>query len=126
MDYCAISGGGGTRPAGVNLLRGPVGRPEAGSTVTRGNFTVEGALGTLFTTLTMPVVTMPANKPTTTHTVAVIWQLSGRGLSLQQNRSTVGSVNWNGVPARAADDGNTRKVNGDSPTGSGFHSLFRP
>jgi len=63
---------------------------------------------------------------TTTNTVAVFWPSPSFGFTLQQNTNSVSSVNWSNAPGTILDDGTTKTVIVNPPTGNRFYHLFKP
>ena len=63
---------------------------------------------------------------TTTNTVVVFWLSPSAGFTLQQNTNSVSSVNWSNVLDTPADDGTTKTVIVNPPTGNRFYRLFQP
>jgi hypothetical protein len=60
------------------------------------------------------------------NTVAVAWPSPSTGWTLQQNTNTVNSVNWSNVPTTPLDDGTTKTLIVNPPTGNRFYRLFKP
>ena len=63
---------------------------------------------------------------TTTNTVAVSWPSPSTGFSLQQNTNGIATVNWSNVLTAPLDNGTTKTVIVNPPTGNRFYRLFRP
>ena len=64
--------------------------------------------------------------PTTTNTVVVSWPSPSTGWTLQQNTNGLGTVNWSNVVTLPGDDGTTKTVVVNPPTGNRFYRLFKP
>lgn len=60
---------------------------------------------------------------TTTNTVAVSWPSPSTGWTLQQNTNSISSVNWSNVTNGVQDDGTTRTLIVNPPTGNRFYRL---
>ena len=60
---------------------------------------------------------------TATNTVALSWPSPSLGFTLQQNANSLATVNWTNVVATPSDDGTTRTVIVDPPTGNRFYRL---
>ena len=63
---------------------------------------------------------------TTTNTVAVAWPSPSPGWLLQQNTNSVSSASWSNVTATIQDDGMTKLLIVNPPTGNRFFRLFKP
>jgi hypothetical protein len=63
---------------------------------------------------------------TATNTVAVSWPSPSTGFTLQQNTDGIATLNWSNALATPSDDGTTKTVILDPPTGSPFYRLFHP
>ena len=63
---------------------------------------------------------------TTTNTVAVSWPSPSTGWDLQQNTNSVGSLNWSNVTSGIQDDGTTKTLIVNPPTGTRFYRLNKP
>jgi hypothetical protein len=63
---------------------------------------------------------------TATNTVVVSWPSPSTRFALQQNTSGLGTVNWSNVVAAPSDDGTTKTVIVNPPTGNRFYRLFHP
>ena len=62
---------------------------------------------------------------TTTNTVAVSWPAPSTDFTLQQN-TDVGAANWTLVDTTPTDDGTTKTVVVNPPTGNRFYRLSHP
>ena len=64
---------------------------------------------------------------TTTNTVALSWPSAATGFTLQENADGPSAMNWTTVrDANISDDGTTRTLLVNPPTGHRFYRLFRP
>jgi hypothetical protein len=63
---------------------------------------------------------------TTTNTMAVSWPSPTTGFTLQQSANGFAALNWSNVLATPSDDGTTRTVIVNPPTGNQFYRLFHP
>jgi beta-propeller repeat-containing protein len=63
---------------------------------------------------------------TTTNTVALSWPSPSTGFTLQQTTNGLATVNWSNVVATPSDDGTTKTVIVDPPTGNRFYRLVHP
>ncbi|MBE0540620.1 MAG: hypothetical protein IH623_04455 [Verrucomicrobia bacterium] len=63
---------------------------------------------------------------TTTNTIAVAWPSPSAGWTLQQNTNSISSMNWNNVNDTIHDDGATRTLIVNPPTGNQYYRLWKP
>ena len=75
--------------------------------------------------LTAPAPTLSVTR-TTTNTVAVTWPSPSTGWDLQQNTNSVSSLNWSNVTVVIQDDGTTKTLIVNPPTGNRFYRLHKP
>jgi len=123
IDWFTIGGGGGTSTGGVYSVSGTIGQPDAGPTLTGGNFTLQGGLWGLIATVQTPGAPLLSISRTTTNTVAVSWPSPSTGWMLQQNTNSVASLNWSNVTSGIADDGTAKTLTVNPPAGSRFYRL---
>jgi hypothetical protein len=125
IDWFTIDGGGGTSTGGVYSVTGTVGQPDAG-TMGGGNYTVNGGFWGLIAAVQTPGAPLLSISHTTTNTVAVAWPSPSPGWLLQQNTNSVSSASWSNVTATIQDDGMTKLLIVNPPTGNRFFRLFKP
>ena len=125
IDRSTIDGGGGTSTGGVYSVSGTIGQPDAGGPMTGGNFSLTGGFWSLYA-LQTPGAPLLSIARTATNTVAVFWPSPSTGCQLQVNTNSVSSVNWSNVITTPADDGTTRTVIINPPTGNRFYRLIKP
>jgi len=125
IDWFTIDGGGGTSTGGVFALSGTIGQPDAGGPMSGGNFSLTGGFWSLNAVQT-PGAPLLSIVKTTTNTVAVFWPSPSTGYVLQQNTNSVASVNWSNVVTAPIDNGVTKTVIVNPPTGNRFYRLFKP
>jgi len=125
IDWFTIDGGGGTSTGGVFAISGTIGQPDAGGPMSGGNFSLTGGFWSLNAVQT-PGAPLLSIVKTTTNTVAVFWPSPSTGYVLQQNTNSVASVNWSNVVTAPIDDGVTKTVIVNPPTGNRFYRLFKP
>ena len=124
IDWFTIDGGG-TSTGGVYSVSGTIGQPDAGETMIGGNYSLTGGFWSLFAVQTPDAPTLSIAH-TTTNTVAVFWPSPSTGFQLQQNTNSVSSLNWSNVVTTPIDDGTTKTVVVNPPTGNRFYRLFKP
>jgi hypothetical protein len=124
IDWFTIDGGGGTSGGGPFSLSGTIGQPDAGVTMTGGNFSLTGGFWSLFAVqgpnaplLTIQLVSINSAK--------VSWPSPSTGFVLQQNTDFT-TANWMTVPGSVSDNGTTKSITVNSTGGRRFYRLFRP
>ena len=125
IGWSTIDGGGGTSTNGQFSLTGTIGQPDAGGPMTNGQFSVTGGFWAIQAVQTpgAPVLRIAR---TATNTVAVSWPSPSTGWTLQQNTNSVNSVNWSNVISGILDDGVTKTLVVQPPTGNRFYRLKNP
>ena len=88
-----------------------------------GNFTVDGGFWGIIAAVQTPGTPLLSIARTTTNTVAVFWPSATTGFALQQNTNSVSSVNWSNVLTTPTDDGTTKTVIVNPPTGNRYYRL---
>ena len=126
IDWFTIDGGGGTSGGGVYSVSGTIGQPDAGGPMTGGNFSLTGGFWSLRSVVQTPGAPLLSISFTTTNTAAIFWLSPSTDFVLQQNSNGISSVNWSNVVTTPADDGTTRTVIVNLPTGNRFYRLFKP
>src|SRR5690242_15049994 len=107
IDWFTIDGGGGTSTGGVYQVSGTIGQPDAGPTMSGGNYSIDGGFWGLIAAVQMPGAPLLTILRTTTNTVAVSWPSPSTGFTLQQNTNGIATVNWSNVISGILDDGTT-------------------
>ena len=125
IDWHTIDGGGGTSTGGVYVVTGTIGQPDAGR-MTGGNFTIEGGFWGILSAVQLPGAPLLSITHTPSNTVAVSWPSPSAGFNLQVNTNGLGTVNWSNVVALPFDDGTTKTLIVNPPTGNRFYRLVKP
>jgi hypothetical protein len=126
IDWYKISGGGGMNSTGgVYSVSGTIGQHDAGGPMTGGNYSVTGGFWALYAVQT-PGAPLLSIVRTTTNTVAVFWPSPSTGWTLQQNTNGIATVNWSNAPGTIQDDGTTKTLIVNPPTGNRFYRLKSP
>lgn len=125
VDWFKIAGGGGTSAGGVYSVSGTIGQPDAGAAMIGGNYSLTGGFWSLYAVQT-PGAPWLQIFLTSSNTAAVAWPSPSTGWLLQQNTNSVSSVNWSNVTATILDDGTTKTLIVNPPTGNRFYRLFKP
>jgi hypothetical protein len=108
-------------------MSGSIGQPDAGPPAHAGGYVVQGG----FWGMIAAVQTPGAPSLTITHnpqlsTVNVSWPSPSTGWALQQNTNGVISVNWSNVTSGIQDEGATKTLIANPPTGNRFYRLMKP
>ena len=127
IDWFTIDGGGGTSTGGVYTVSGTIGQPDANPVtpgLAGGNFSLTGGLWSLFAVQTpgAPLLTITL---TPTNTALVLWPSPSTGFALQQNVN-LGTTNWIGAPETVSDNGTSKFIIVNPPTGNRYYRLFKP
>ena len=126
IDWYKISGGGGMNSTGgVYSVSGTIGQHDAGGPMTGGNYSVTGGFWALYAVQTLGAPLLSIVR-TTTNTVAVFWPSPSTGWTLQQNTNGIATVNWSNAPGTIQDDGTTKTLIVNPPTGNRFYRLKSP
>jgi hypothetical protein len=123
IGWYKIAGGGGTSANGQFSVTGTIGQPDAGGTMTGGNYSMTGGFWSLIS------VVQTAGAPTlyigySGNTVTVSWQ-NVSGWSLQQNGNVATPAGWSPSGGVTTSNG-TNYLNVVSPTGNLFFRLSHP
>src|SRR5262249_10917279 len=118
IDWFTIDGGGGTSTGSVYSVTGTIGQPDAGPTMSGGNYSVNGGFWSLLSIVQTPGAPLLAIKLTGTNTAMVSWPSPSTGFNLQQNTNGCSTVNWSNVVTTPTDNGTIRYVIVNPPTGN--------
>jgi hypothetical protein len=128
IDWFSIDGGAGTSVGGPYSLSGTIGQPDANQQVmTGGNFSLSGGFWSLVVVQTLDAPPLRIQF-VTTDTARVFWPSSSEGFVLQQNTNlnNVSISGWVGAPQPVTDDGTSKFIIVNPPTGNRFYRLFKP
>ena len=120
IDWHTIDGGGGTSTGGVYQISGTIGQPDAGPTMSGGNFSVSGGFWAL------PTAVQVTGAPTLTIAVAspgqasISWTPNTSGFVLQETLS-LSPTNWTNSPS-----GTTNPIVVPATLPTKFYRLFKP
>ena len=124
IDWSTVDGGGGTSTGGVYTVTGTIGQPDAGG-MSGGDYALQGGFWGVISAVQTPGAPWLSIARTTTNTVAVTWPSPSTGWDLQQYTNSVSSVNWSNVTATIQDDGTTKTLIVNPPTGNRFYRLSK-
>jgi hypothetical protein len=125
IDWHTIDGGGGTSTGGVYSVSGTIGQPDAG-TMSGENYTLQGGFWGVVAAVQTPGAPLLSIFGTPTNTVVVTWAAPAADWILQQNTNSVASMNWSNVTSGILDNGTTRSLVVNPPTGNRFYRLSKP
>jgi hypothetical protein len=126
IDGSTVDGGGGSSTGGVFTVSGTIGQPDAG-TMSGGNYTLQGGFWGIIAAVQTPgapLLSITLNPQLST--INVSWPSPSTGWDLQQNTDSVASVNWSNVTDTIQDDGTTKTLIVNPPTGTRFYRLNKP
>ena len=124
VDWFKVAGGGGTSTNGQYSLSGTIGQHDAGE-MNGGSYSLSGGFWSLVSVVQTPGAPLLSISRTTTNTVVVSWPSPSTGFNLQQNTNGLGSLNWNAVSG-VQDNGTTKYLIVNPPTGNRFYRLVKP
>ena len=122
LDWSTVDGGGGTSTGGVYTVSGTIGQPDAGA-MNGGTYTLDGGFWGIIAAVQTEGAPLLSILRTTTNTVAVSWPSPSTEWNLQQNTNTISSLNWSNVTSGIQDDGTTKTLIVNPPTGNRFYRL---
>ena len=126
LDWHTVDGGGGTSTGGVYTVNGTIGQPDATTTaMTGGQYSLTGGFWVI-QAVQPPGAPLLSIFRTSTNTVAISWPSPSDGWTLQQNTNSISSVNWSNVTEMIHNDGTTRTLIVNPPTGNRFYRLWKP
>ena len=123
IDWYKISGGGGTSTGATYQVTGTIGQPEAGSTMSGGQYSLTGG----FWSLIAVVQTAGAPRLTIAHSgnsVTVSWPVTPSGYTLEQNSNVTNSASWSPYGGTINTANGTNSITVTSPTGNQYYGLF--
>ena len=125
IDWHTFDGSGGTSTGAAYSVSGTIGRPVASRT-SGGSYTIDGGSWGIIAALQTAGAPSLSIALTTTNTVVVFWSSSSTGYVLQQNTTSITSVNWSNVVITPADDGKIKTIIENPVVGNRFYRLVRP
>ena len=125
IDWFTVDSGGGTSTGGVYQVSGTIGQPDAGPTMSGGNYSLTGGFWSLLSVVQSPGAPLLTITLTTTNTALVSWAYPSAGFNLQQN-AAIGSSNWLPVTNSVNTVGSEFQVIISPPVGNRFYRLKSP
>jgi hypothetical protein len=120
INWHTIDGGGGTSTGGVYSVSSTIGQPDAGPTMTNGQYSVTGGFWVLHTavqTTNAPTLTIDSATP---GNATVSWTPDTPGWVLQETGS-LAPANWTNSPSGA-----TNPITVPATAPARFYRLFKP
>ena len=121
VDWYKIAGGGGTSTNGTYQVSGTVGQPDAGATMSGGNYAVDGGFWSIIAAVQLPGAPLLVITPAGTNAV-ISWPSPSPGYVLQQN-SNLATTNWLPVGPAPSDNGTTKSLTVTALPGNTFFRL---
>jgi hypothetical protein len=120
INWSTIDGGGGTSTGGVYSVSGTIGQPDAGPTMTNGQFSVTGGFWALPTAVQTPDAPVLTIAPATPGNATISWSPNTPGFVLQET--------WNLSPANWTNSlsGATNPIVVPASVPAKFYRLFKP
>lgn len=125
IDWFTIDGGGGTSTDAVFTVSGTVGQADAGGPMVGEGFTVEGGFWSIIAAVQMPDAPELSIQVTSTNTAVIAWDSPATGFGLQQNND-LSTTNWVASTNAVTDNGSTKFIIVNPPSGNRFYRLFKP
>ena len=120
IDWHTIDGGGGTSTSGVYSVSGTIGQPDAGPTLTNGQYSVTGGFWALPVAVQVegaPILSIKADAP---GFARISWTPNTPGFVLQE-RADLSTGTWANTPSGA-----TNPITVPATPPVKFYRLFKP
>lgn len=101
IDWFTIDGGGGTSSGGVYSLSGTIGQPDAGTTMTGGQYSLVGGFWALPFAVQSPEAPTLAIEPLGAGQARISWTPNTPGFVLQEN-ANLNTDAWMNAPSGAS------------------------
>ena len=124
IDWFTIDGGGGTSTGGVYQVSGTIGQPDAGPTMSGGNYSVDGGFWSIIAAVQTPGAPLLSITRSNSN-VMVFWPATSTGFALQQNPN-LNTTNWVTPSETVTNNGTINFIIVNPPTGNRFYRLFKP
>jgi hypothetical protein len=120
IDWHTIDGGGGTSTGGVYSVSGTIGQPDAGPTMTNGQYAVTGGFWALPSAIQTPGAPTLTIVPAGAGLATVSWSPNTPGFILQETW-VLSPANWTNSPS-----GSTNPIAVPATAPTKFYRLFKP
>ncbi len=126
IDWFSIDGGGAMNSTGERFsVVGTIGQPDAGPTMSGGNFSMAGGFWSLIAVVQTSGAPPLTISLTTTNTAMILWPSPSTGFFIEQNLD-LGSTGWASVTNPVRDDGLNNFIILNPAAGNRFYRLFKP
>ncbi len=125
VDWFTIDGGGGTSTGGVYRVSGTIGQPDAGATMSGGNYSIDGGFLSAIATVPTPGAPLLVITVTATNTVVLSWPSPSTGFVLQEI-SDIAAADWSDSGLAPSDNGTAKIVVVPVGAGNKFYRLREP
>jgi hypothetical protein len=125
IDWCKVSGGGGTSTGATYQVTGTIGQTDAGVAMAGGSYSLTGGFWSLISVVQIsgsPLLTVTHSG----NSVTVSWPLASAGFTLQQNNNLVNPANWLAYSGAVSTNNGVNSITITPPTGSLFFRLTSP
>jgi len=120
IDWSTIDGGGGTSTGGVYTVSGSIGQPDAGATMTNGQYAITVGFWALPTAIQVGGAPTLTIAPATPGQATISWTPPAPGFVLQETWS-LAPANWTNSP-----DGSTNGIIVPATLPAKFYRVFKP
>jgi hypothetical protein len=120
INWHTIDGGGGTSTGGVYSVSGTIGQPDAGPTLTNGQFAVTGGFWALPSAIQTPGAPTLTIAPAGAGQATISWTPNTPGFILQETW-VLSPANWTNSPS-----GSTNPIVVPATLPTKFFRLFKP
>ena len=124
IDWYKVAGGGGTSTGGVYSVSGTIGQPDAGVTLSGGNYTLTGGFWSLIAAVQTPGLPN-LSVAHSGNSIIVSWPNTGT-YTLQQNNNLAVSAGWTTSGYTITTANGTNSITITAPTGNLFLRLANP
>ena len=122
IEWSTVDGGGGTSTGGVYAVSGTIGQPDAGPTMSGGNYSVDGGFWGVMAVVQTPGA--PLLTITKSGANAVIsWPAPATGFVLQTNANVGNLGGWGDFSGSVSDNGTTKSVTLPAQPGNSYFRL---
>jgi hypothetical protein len=120
INWHTIDGGGGTSTGGVYSVSGTIGQPDAGPTMTNGQYAVTGGFWALPSAIQTPGGPTLTIAPAGAGQATISWSPNTPGFILQETW-VLSPANWTNSPS-----GSTNPIAVPATLPAKFYRLFKP
>lgn len=122
IDWSTIDGGGGTSTGGVYSVSGTIGQPDAGTTMSGGNYSIDGGFWAIVAAVQTPGAPL-ISVARSGAAVVVSWPSPSTGYILQQNNTVTNAAGWSTSGYSITDNGTVKSITVSAPSGNLYFRL---